>query len=366
MLETAAVLVIPFMIVWARRWKPLRAVDALVWAYALGTLLGQFTVVPRETATAVATVAVGFCIPLMLLGLDLPRAISRFKKSFLVMAFFASFVVIVAVGLIPILESHEFGPSVAGMLTGTLVGSAPNMASVGLAVQVPQEQFLLVQSTDLIVCGIFFVFLLAVGLPYLLPRVPLSDEMGSRQLDKETRAPTKETKGAYARSFLVAIAVVACTGVTSQLLPTEYRDMGAMVCLSLFSLLASLVPKRHVADTLPVGEFVFLFFCASMGSQVKLGLISELPLTYLAYATLVMLGAIFLHFWLCRAFRVDRNIFMLTSVAGIFSPAMIAPIARRLGDQDLIAVGVAVSLLGLLLGTSAGLLTYFLSQQLWY
>ncbi|MFY1828668.1 DUF819 family protein [Myxococcus fulvus] len=62
-----------------------------------------------------------------------------------------------------------------------------------------------------------------------------------------------------------------------------------------------------------------------------------------------------LHFSLAALFRIDADTVLITSTATIFGPAFIAPVARALGNRELMVSGITTGLMGFSLGTYLGL-----------
>lgn len=53
--------------------------------------------------------------------------------------------------------------------------------------------------------------------------------------------------------------------------------------------------------------------------------------------------------------RVDRDTANITSVAGIFGPPFVPPVAKALGNREIIVSGITTGILGLALGNYLGM-----------
>ena len=61
-------------------------------------------------------------------------------------------------------------------------------------------------------------------------------------------------------------------------------------------------------------------------------------------------------------FRIDRDTVIIASTAAIFGPAFIGPVANAIGNRDIIAMGIALGLIGYAIGNYFGLgLAYLLN-----
>ena len=175
-------LLAPPLILWLRRRLPLVArVDGVVPAYLFGILLGQLAPVAQPRAEMVAALGVGLSLPLMLFSLNIRRALATMPGAIGAMTGFALIVMVAALICASLLPAGQ-AAVVAGMLTGTFVGSAPNLAQVALVLGVDQELLLLTQSADLVISGTAgtrFEFTPALLIP-ALHRIPLAGRREGR------------------------------------------------------------------------------------------------------------------------------------------------------------------------------------------
>jgi uncharacterized membrane protein len=68
-----------------------------------------------------------------------------------------------------------------------------------------------------------------------------------------------------------------------------------------------------------------------------------------------MVGSIVLHFLFAWIFRVDADTTLITSVAGIFGPAFIGPVASVLKNKDIVVSGLTTGLVGYAIANYLGL-----------
>jgi uncharacterized membrane protein len=75
----------------------------------------------------------------------------------------------------------------------------------------------------------------------------------------------------------------------------------------------------------------------------------------LAFMAVAIYGAIILHFLLARVFKIDADTTIITSVAAVFSPVFVPPIARVLKNKEIITSGMTTGVIGFVLGSFLGL-----------
>ena len=88
--------------------------------------------------------------------------------------------------------------------------------------------------------------------------------------------------------------------------------------------------------------------------------LSNGSMLYLSFLGSVMLLSILIHLGLCYLFKIDRDTAIITSVAGIFGPPFVGPVAQRLKNKEIIVSGLTSGLIGYAVGNYLGLaVAYF-------
>ena len=83
---------------------------------------------------------------------------------------------------------------------------------------------------------------------------------------------------------------------------------------------------------------------------------------YFVYVGFVMFGSVALHLALAAVFRIDVETMIITSTAAIYGPAFIGPVAKALGNRELLVSGITSAMVGLAFGTQLGLLLAYAIQ----
>ena len=61
-------------------------------------------------------------------------------------------------------------------------------------------------------------------------------------------------------------------------------------------------------------------------------------------------------FCLCALFSIDTDTSIITSVAGIYGPAFVGPVAKALNNKEIIISGITTGLIGYAIGNYLGIL----------
>jgi len=75
----------------------------------------------------------------------------------------------------------------------------------------------------------------------------------------------------------------------------------------------------------------------------------------LYFTAIVMFLAILLHFLMAFFLKIDGDTVMITSIAAIYGPAFIGPIAKLLNNKEIILTGIATGLIGYAVGNYLGI-----------
>ena len=155
--------------------RRVRLPSPVITCYVLGLLAGNLGLPADPTLTTqLAGVAVLLAIPLLLISADLAGTL-RLARSVVL----STALCFLCVGLAALVTAPLFAPAlgpeawkIAGMLAGTYTGSLPNLIAVSAALDVSPETQVRVVAADLVVAGLYGLFLLSPGVRvfgWLLP-----------------------------------------------------------------------------------------------------------------------------------------------------------------------------------------------------
>jgi uncharacterized membrane protein len=159
------------------------------------------------------------------------------------------------------------------------------------------------------------------------------------------------TKRTLARSwslaFLLSIIILGLSIGFSILVDGKITAPSVILAVTTLSIGASFIKKvRFLPRTYEFGEYFLLIFCIGIGSISNYTEMLQASPNVLLYVTCVFTGTLALHFLLSWIFKVDADTTLITSVAGIFGPAFIGPIASVLKNKDIVVSGLTTGLVG--------------------
>ncbi len=366
-------LVVPAASIWAaERFKPAKVLGPVVLAYAAGIIFGNLPGLRLDEGfgQSLAGGAVLLAVPLLLFSTDL-KGWLKLARNLLLSFFFACVAAVLAAGVVGWLfrASTDEWWKIAGMLVGVYVGGTANMSAVGLALEVREETFVVLNTADLICGGAYLFFVLSVAQRLLIKVMPpFKAEAHHELIEHEGETLSKWTRAHIApmsKAFGLTV-LMAALGVGASMLLVGKLHIGlVMLCITTFGIAASLLPKvRALHGSYELGEYALLIFCAAMGSLADASKISGTSLMLLSFVFIVMVAAAIIHFALCAAFRIDADTAIISSTATIFGPPFIGPVAAALKNRALVGPGLTLGLAGIALGTYLGLATAWVLKAL--
>jgi uncharacterized membrane protein len=360
--QVAWAFLMPMGMLWlARRIAWIRKVGPVILCYALGMAYGNqpFLPVNLDLAMKVCTATVMLSIPLMLYSLDFTAWFRLAGKTIL------SFSICVVTALAAAAAAHFlFGSQVpesakmAGMLASVYIGGTPNLNAVGLMVGAAPDTFVLANTADMVLSTTYLILMLTAApalLARVLPRYPYKEGEGPRHdwdpLLENGLPPWRDLAG----GLLLTLGIAALGGAVALRLPPSARDGFAILVITTLAIGLSFSPKvRAIKGTQFVGQYFMTVFFAVLGSTADLAkLFTSSPMVFV-YTAVALYGAVFAHFLLCWAFKIDRDTTMITSMATIFSPPFVPPMAVALKNPDVLAPGIACGLMGYAVANYAG------------
>jgi len=262
-----------------KKWKLSTWMSPVVLCYLLGILVVTFDIFPLndEIAKTISEGSILLAIPLLLFSANLLQWIRQAKHTTL------SFGLCILSGSISTVVmafvfQHEL-PNVwqpAAMLAGVYTGGTPNMQAIGLALEVPQETFVLLNAADLLWSGVYLIFLTSIGkkvVSFFLPPYQHQATMSPTELKEENPPLLKDV----IISILIAIMIVGISlGLTwlffHQLAPVAF----IMLCLTTGALIASFFPYiQKLNGSFETGEYLLLIFCVAIGMRSDFGQLIE-------------------------------------------------------------------------------------------
>jgi uncharacterized membrane protein len=354
----------PAVTLWGeKRYQPLRWVGAMTICYLCGLIVGNTPLVntPSSFLTTIIEASVSLAIPAMLFTAH-PRQLLSGGKQFLMAFGFASMAAALASVVAFFVMGNRLHNSaeVSGMLASVYTGGTPNMSAVGIALGVDHEVFLVLNSADILLSGLYFAFLLTLGpslLGWLFPKQATAPESSSGK-GVGAGFTTDQIPGAnhVFLSLLLAVVLLGAAAGTCLLLFGKLVVPVFILLLTIFSLLAaSTKAVGRLRGTFNTAHYLLLIFALSIGCQADFRTLLHMTAEVLPYCALIISTTLLLHYTFCRIAGLTREISILASTAAVFGPPFVGPIAERLKAPHLILNGIMLGMLGYAIGNFLGI-----------
>jgi uncharacterized membrane protein len=255
----------------------------------------------------------------------------------------------------------------AGMTVGVYTGGTPNMSAIGLALDVTEEKFILVNGADVLLSAVYLLFLMTVAqrvllrfLPaYLATRTkPVGSGMEADPLLALKTRP-RAVAAAMGLSVLTAGVTVGVVSIFDDSLPIA----PVILSVTTIGIALSLVPRiRSLAGTYETGQYLLLIFAVAIGTLANIREMVEAFSTVFGFVAIVLGASILLHYVLAALFRIDADTVLITSTAAVFGPPFVGPIAAVLKNREIVVSGLTTGVVGYAVGNYAGLAIAYLVQ----
>lgn len=363
----------------ARRWTWIDKISPMAVLYIIGLLVANLTPWVSQhdllfTNNFVGNLGIPIAIPLMLLSCRLAGwSLTKTIKAFLI-------------GLTAVLVATVAGffifrngndpqqfAQICAVAIGIYTGGIPNMGAIAQGVNMNQETYLYVTSYDLIITGLYLIFVICFGKPVfrkLLP-APTPEKSAPNQQESHQINPVKPWLQ-VAIPALITLVTVAISYSISTLVPEQYSTPVLILLLTTLAIAASFLPIiRRInfqADTegltprsFSIGLYFVYLFCFSIANACDVRTMDLTgSLSILWYIIFIIFGSLLLQIIISRLLRVDGDTTLVSSVALINSPPFVPLVAALLNNKNLIVVGITIGMLGYMIGNYLGLAIFYI------
>ena len=353
-----------------KRSRVIRWDSPIIICYLVGIIAGNIPGLSfnQEILEDVTSISVVLAIPLLLFSANFSRMMKQVRPALLAFFLGISGVILCSVFAFLIFRDQLSQPgAVSGMMIGVYTGGTFNMSAIGIALDVEEEVFILLNSADIVFSGIYFIFLMTIGKPILSLFLPVYKEKRKNHNKHLEEVPAEEDSGRSLKNVTIGIflsVLVAATAVgLSVLITGQLTEPLIILGITSLGIAASFLSKiRNLPQTFSSANYLLLVFAVAMGSRANFTQLLSASATLFYFCGFVVLGSVLLHFLMSFIFRIDRDTVIIASTAAIFGPAFIGPVANAIGNRDIIAMGIALGLIGYAIGNYLGLgLAYILN-----
>lgn len=364
----------PAVVLWfCRRLPLLGKIGPIMLLYAIGMIVGNAFILPSEMLVLqelLPNVMVPLAIPMMLFGCSFSR--SELALQFKVcISGFLSVVVAVVGGYLLFGSKVPEGAAVGGIISGMYTGGTINAAALQTIFQIDSFTFTLVNSYDIVISFLYFVFLFSCGIRLfrrLFGEKSRREELQGEEFIADSMAKQKSAPyaGLFTRQGLkelgaivgVTLGVVALSGGVAFLVPESWFMVVFILMLTTLGVALSFVERvRNMERSYDIGMYliyVFSLAIASMADFSKLD-ISE-GVNLIAYMFFAVFVSLLVHAIICRVLKVDADSMTITSVAFINSPPFVPMVAAVMQNRKALITGLGAGIVGYALGNHLGVI----------
>jgi uncharacterized membrane protein len=335
--------------------------------------------ISTETAQISAYTAVLLALPLLLMINNVTDWM-KYTGKIMAVFFLGVLSAMAACIILGYLYRHNL-PDVAivsGMMTGVYVGGTPNMVAISKALEADDQLFVILNATDTICSGLYFLVLLSVGkMLFGILLKPFQSKLHADEIAEinaeETHHPFPPEKFNLGNlkplgiAILVALGAVAVSVIPALLLPGSAGGFNQTVLMLTLTTIGIALSFNSRLRTLPgvfgFAQYLLLIFGLAAGYMSDFINLIETGSAFLEFNMLIIISVILLHFLLALLIRSDVDSFMISSTATIMGPPFVAQMSASLKNKELLPVGIAFSLLGLGLANYAGVLVAWVVEK---
>ena len=364
----------PAGVIWlCRKYSFFNTLGPIIILYAIGLILGNMPFLPSSAKAIqdiIPNIMIPLAIPMMLYGCTFSRKEAPLQVK-IVLSGFLSVALAVAGGYLLFGKNLEEGAEIGGIISGTYTGGTVNGAALQAIFNVDSETFVLINSYDIIISFLYFIFLFTVGIKWFRRLYKQSEKTLSEQdkehIDKQIeknkanqygRLFTREGAVQLGKIMLVTLLVAAVSGGVALVLPEKYFMMVFILMLTTLGVGCSFIKRVRALDlSYDIGMYLIYIFSitiASMADFSKLDLAGGIyTLAFMAFAVFISLA---LHAVFCRALKVDADSMVISSVAFINSPPFVPMVSAAMKNRDALLTGLAAGIVGYAAGNHLGVL----------
>ncbi|MEX1377585.1 MAG: DUF819 family protein [Eubacteriales bacterium] len=378
-LQVAIIFLLPqVFVILSKKNKIIKFLSPIVLCYLAGIVFSNIPFFGWNTSisTNIYEISVPIAIALVLFSADIIKWLHLAKdtiKSF-ILVIVSALVVSLVMGMLFASKLPE-GWKVAGMLTGCYTGGTPNLNAIGQSLEMTKDSIGIVNMSDMLCGGVYFILLGSVIVKLyrkVLPKFDESKVVASDDVHIPALEPIFEDglkKGwlNIGFAFLIAVLVTGASVGLAMLITGELNMLVLILSVTTISIALSFWKKlRSTKGTAAMGQYAVYIFSLAIGATVDIDLFFKSSPIFLGFTASVMFGAIILHLILCKIFKIDADTAIITSTAGVYGPAFIAPVAEAMENRHVILSGLITGIFGYAVGTYLGVGIAYLIKSFFY
>jgi uncharacterized membrane protein len=346
-------------------------------AYVFGIILGNIGLIKPEMKPLqdnLTSMTIALALPLLLFSINIKQwSRLALKTSLAVFLGIISVLLIIVIGYYFFRDKIAECWKVAGLMVGVYIGATANMAAIMKALNVDPETFVLVNAYDILICILYFFFLITRAqktLTRILPAFkPLNTTVGIGNeaddfdgWDAYRGIHKRKVIGPLLVALLLSVAIAGISFFIGNLFPAEFHTAGTILSITALSILMSILPAvNRIRKTFQSGMYLIVIFCMVVGSLADFSIFTTSSLYIAAFIAIVVFGSMFFQVLFSRLFKIDADTTIIASTAFIFSAPFVPTVANALRNKEIILSGITIGIIGYATGNFLGItLAYFL------
>ena len=341
--------------------KIINWLSPIVICYLTGMIVANlpFLEIDHALMRNISEVSISLAIPILLFNSNVPDWLKHAGKSLL------SYALSIIAVIVSSTLAHYFFKSVvkeswriSGMLIGVYTGGTPNMSAIGVALETPDEIFVLINSSDVFLGALYFVFLITLGRKFfgLFLQPYDHNKKGVEQQGGEKLLSAKNMAVNVIIVLVIGIFILGIAAYTTILIKGELAGPWVILIMTTLGIGVSFIKRiQRMKGSYETANYLLLVFSLAIGAMADVSQLIEQSSNLFGYTAFVMFLSIILHFALAAVFRIDRDTAIITNTAAIYGPAFIGPIANAIQNKKVIVAGITMGLLGYAIGNYLGI-----------
>lgn len=366
--------VTPAFVIWlSGRVSVINKIGPIMVLYAIGMVMGNLPFMPTQLAQVqdlLPNIMIPLAIPMMLYGCSFSSKQAGLQLK-IVVSGFLSVVIAVAVGYLLFGSKIDEGAEVGGIITGMYTGGTLNAAALQTIFNIKGETYVLINSYDIIISFVYFVFLFTCGIKFFRRLYGQKAAVVANNGDDIMAADSAESvENPYMKILSragmkqlaviapITILLVAVSAGVALLLPGEWFMIIFILLLTTLGVVCSFNRKIRSLDLSYYAGmyliYIFSMVIASMADFSNLNLADGV--NQLAFMVIAVFLSLTLHAIFCRLMRVDADSMVISSVAFINSPPFVPMVVAVMKNKSVLVTGLAAGVVGYAAGNHLGVL----------
>ena len=367
----------PAGVMWlCRKVSVLGKLGPIMVLYALGIGVANIPFMPRAEMAVIQdilpNVLIPLAIPMMLYGCKFTGRSAGLQLK-VVLSGVVSVSLAVALGYWVFGKSLPEGAQIGGIITGMYTGGTVNAAALQAVFGVESETFILINSYDILISLLYFVFLFAFGIKMFrrlygekavredVSAVAEEDNVAGYREAREnsySKLATREGLLQLGRILALTVGVAAVSAGVAVLFPDNFFMAIFILMITTLGVACSFLPAVKKFDvSYDAGMYLIYIFSITIASMADFSTLSlESGVGLLGFMAVAVFISLALHAVLCRLMKVDADSMTISSVAFINSPPFVPMVSAAMKNRNALVTGLAAGIVGYAIGNHLGVL----------